>query len=259
VSHELRTPLTSIKGFISTLLQDIDSYYDTDTIHEFYTIIDLECDRLIRLINDLLNVSRIEAGRALDLNPSPVRVSEIVEKVVIAQKSYSANHDFKIEMDPDIPVIVGDRDKIDQILTNLINNAVNYSPKGGIITISGHKIDGAVRVIVADTGIGISKEQLSKVFDRFHRIDNRDTRKVGGTGIGLYLVKHLVEAHGGKVWVESEVGNGSQFIFELPKCPPQFVGEVGDDIVAKSHLHQPGMRPTQMLPLNESETDDGSK
>ena len=225
VSHELRTPLTSIKGFISTLIQDAEGFYDKDTVHEFYTIIDQECDRLTRLISDLLNVSRIEAGRALDLNPRPVQLSELVDKVVAAQKSYTSKHEFAIDMEPDLPVIVADMDKVDQILTNLTSNAVKYSPNGGIITVSGRKSDGMVRLSVTDQGTGIPKEHLDRIFDRFHRVDNRDTRKVGGTGIGLYLVKHLVEAHGGKIWVESEVGKGSSFIFELPKCPPQFEAE----------------------------------
>lgn len=225
VSHELRTPLTSIKGFISTLVQDVDGFYDKDTVHEFYTIIDQECDRLTRLISDLLNVSRIEAGRALDLNPGPVQVSDVVDKVVASQKSYTSKHEFAVDFDPELPTIVADADKVDQILTNLTNNAIKYSPNGGTITVSGRKSDGRVRVAVTDQGMGIPKEHLDKVFDRFHRIDNRDTRKVGGTGIGLYLVRHLVEAHGGKIWVESEVGKGSSFIFELPKCPPQFENE----------------------------------
>jgi len=225
VSHELRTPLTSIKGFISTLLQDTEGFYDKDTVREFYTIIDQECDRLTRLISDLLNVSRIEAGRALDLNPQPVNLSELVDKVVAAQKSYTNKHEFKIELDPQLPVIVADTDKVDQILTNLTNNAVKYSPNGGTITVRGRPLDGMVQLAVEDQGMGIPKEHLNKVFDRFHRVDNRDTRKVGGTGIGLYLVKHLVEAHGGRIWVESEVGKGSKFIFELPKCPPQFQEE----------------------------------
>jgi len=222
VSHELRTPLTSIKGFISTLLQDTEGFYDAETVREFYTIIDQECDRLTRLISDLLNVSRIEAGRALDLNPTQLVLKDIVDKVVAAQKSYTSKHEFKVDMDADIPVIVADSDKVDQILTNLTNNAVKYSPNGGTVSVIGRKVDGVVRVTVADQGMGIPKEHLSKVFDRFHRVDNRDTRKVGGTGIGLYLVKHLVEAHGGRIWVDSEVGKGSQFTFELPECPPQF-------------------------------------
>jgi PAS domain S-box-containing protein len=225
VSHELRTPLTSIKGFISTLLQDTEGFYDKDTVHEFYTIIDQECDRLTRLISDLLNVSRIEAGRALDLNPQPVNLPDLIEKVVAAQKSYTNKHEFKIELDPNLPVIVADPDKVDQILTNLTNNAVKYSPDGGTITVTGKHVDGVVQISVIDQGMGIPKEHLNKIFDRFHRVDNRDTRKVGGTGIGLYLVKHLVEAHGGRIWVESELGKGSTFTFELPKCPPQFQEE----------------------------------
>lgn len=225
VSHELRTPLTSIKGFISTLLQDVEGFYDKDTVHEFYTIIDQECDRLTRLISDLLNVSRIEAGRALDLNPGPVTVSEIVDKVVATQKSYTSRHEFTVELEDDIPTIVADSDKVDQIFTNLVSNSIKYAPNGGMITISAKKSNGAIQMAVSDQGMGIPKEHLDKVFDRFHRIDNRDTRKVGGTGIGLYLVKALVEAHGGKIWVESEVGKGSSFIFELPKCPPQFESE----------------------------------
>lgn len=225
VSHELRTPLTSIKGFISTLLQDVDGFYDADTVHEFYVIIDQECDRLTRLISDLLNVSRIEAGRALDLNPGPVNLPDVVDKVVAAQKSYTNKHEFAVDLEPDLPTIVADNDKVDQILTNLTSNAVKYSPHGGTITVAGKQNNGVIRMSVSDQGMGIPKEHMEKLFDRFHRIDNRDTRKVGGTGIGLYLVKHLVEAHGGKIWVESEEGKGSSFIFELPKCPPQFENE----------------------------------
>jgi len=119
-----------------------------------------------------------------------------------------------------LPMIIADEDKVDQILTNLTNNAIKYSPKGGTITIHGSFDDGFVSMAAQDQGMGIPKEHLPKGFDRFHRVDNRDTRKVGGTGIGLYLVKHLVEAHGGRIWVESEVGQGSSFNFTLPLKPP---------------------------------------
>lgn len=226
VSHELKTPLTSIKGFISTLLHDTEGF-DEDTTREFYTIIDQMCDRLTRLINDLLNVSRIEAGRALELYPSPVKPVDIANHVVTVQKLYTSEHDLVVDFAADVPVIAADKDKLEQILTNLTNNAVKYSPNGGTVTITGRMHDGRVRITVADQGIGIPKEHLTRVFERFHRVDNRDTRKAGGTGIGLYIVKHLVEAHGGTVWAESEVGKGSQFIFELPKYPPQFEGEWG--------------------------------
>ncbi|OFX15849.1 MAG: hypothetical protein A2Z18_09855 [Armatimonadetes bacterium RBG_16_58_9] len=246
VSHELRTPLTSIKGFISTLLQDADGFYDKDTVREFYTIIDQECDRLTRLISDLLNVSRIEAGRALDLNLAEINIPNIVDKVVAAQKSYTNKHQFAVKLDPDIPSIVADADKFDQIMTNLTNNAVKYSPNGGTITVRGKKQDGAVRIAVEDQGVGISEDHLLKVFDRFHRVDNRDTRKAGGTGIGLYLVKALVEAHGGKIWVESEEGKGSRFIFELPKYPPVYAQQQAAD--AQADANRPGMRPTDLPP-----------
>jgi two-component system phosphate regulon sensor histidine kinase PhoR len=220
VSHELRTPLTSIKGFISTLLDDVDGYYDKDTQHEFYTIIDTECDRLTRLISDLLNVSRIEAGRALELNPKELVLAPIVEKSVQVQRSYTNKHTLVVDLEDDLPTIIADSDKVDQILTNLINNAIKYSPKGGEVRVIGRKDPEGVRFTIADQGMGIPKDHLPKVFERFHRVDNRDTREVGGTGIGLYLVKHLVEAHGGRIWVESEVGKGTQFIFILPPQPP---------------------------------------
>ena len=251
VSHELRTPLTSIKGFISTLIQDADGFYDKDTVNEFYTIIDQECDRLTRLISDLLNVSRIEAGRALELNPAPINVAGIVDKVVVAQKSYTNRHDFTIQLDPQISSITADADKLDQILTNLTNNAVKYSPEGGTITVSSEKLDGSIRMTIADQGMGIPKDQLDRIFDRFHRVDNRDTRRAGGTGIGLYLVKHLVEAHGGKIWAESEVGKGSRFIFELPESPPESEEEEGAAEPGPGG-GQPrgGMRPADLPPEN---------
>jgi len=221
VSHELRTPLTSIKGFISTLLGDEEGYYDKDTQREFYQIIDMECDRLTRLISDLLNVSRIEAGRALDLNPKPVDVPRVIDKVISVQKSYTDKHMFKVEIGDDVPIIIADEDKVDQMLTNLTSNAIKYSPQGGEITISAHRDGEGVLCTVSDNGMGIPPDHLPKVFERFHRVDNRDTREVGGTGIGLYLVRHLVEAHGGKIWVESEVGKGAKFSFMLPEKPPE--------------------------------------
>lgn len=228
VSHELRTPLTSIKGFISTLLADTEGYYDHATQLEFYQIIDTECDRLTRLISDLLNVSRIEAGRALDLNPKDVDLKTLIEKAVTVQKSYTDKHSFVLEVDQDLPTIIADEDKCDQILTNLINNAIKYSPEGGQITVSAHLKGDDVLLAVADQGMGMPKEHLPKIFDRFHRVDNRDTRKVGGTGIGLYLVKHLVEAHDGEIHVESEVGKGSSFIFNLPLRPPSLIHDEDD-------------------------------
>jgi len=221
VSHELRTPLTSIKGFISTLISDKDGFFDGTARMEFYQIIDQECDRLTRLISDLLNVSRIESGRALKINWKQIDARDIIAKVISTQKSYTDKHQFEIHVPDDFPRIMADQDKFDQILTNLLSNAVKYSPRGGTISVKGEAVDGFVQFHIIDQGIGIPADKLTKVFERFERIDNRDTREAGGTGIGLYLVKHLVEAHGGSIWVDSEIGQGSNFTFKMPVEPPQ--------------------------------------
>jgi two-component system phosphate regulon sensor histidine kinase PhoR len=221
VSHELRTPLTSIKGFISTLLQDTEGYYDQETRTEFYEIIDSECDRLQRLIEDLLNVSRIESGRALQMNWAFFNPVPIVEKVLHAQRSFTDKHDLKVEVQDEIPPVLGDSDKFDQIMTNLVSNAIKYSPSGGAVTVSIKSEGDTLTVSVKDNGIGIPQDKLSRVFEKFERVDDRDTRQAGGTGIGLFLVKHLVERHDGQVWVESEPGQGSTFSFRVPLHPPQ--------------------------------------
>jgi len=217
VSHELRTPLTSIKGFIRTLLDDTEGYYDRETQMEFYRIIDTECDRLVRLINDLLNLSRIESGRALDLVLAEVNLGDLVNRVVDSQRSYTDRHEFDIVVPADLPRVNADKDKLDQVLTNLLSNAIKYSPDGGTITVHAKKLEnGKVSVSISDQGIGIPQEQIGRLFTRFHRVDSRDSRKQYGTGIGLYLVKHLVEAHHGEVGVESRQGEGSTFTFTIP-------------------------------------------
>ena len=217
VSHELRTPLTSIKGFIRTLLDDIEGYYDRETQMEFYRIIDTECDRLVRLINDLLNLSRIESGRALDLVLARVDLGQLIGRVVDSQRSYTDRHEFDIIVPEDLKHVNADRDKLDQVLTNLLSNAIKYSPDGGKITVHAREIDdNKISVSVSDHGIGIPEDQIGRLFTRFHRVDSRDSRKQYGTGIGLYLVKHLIEAHEGEVSVASKQGEGSTFTFILP-------------------------------------------
>ncbi|HVL39074.1 MAG TPA: ATP-binding protein [Fimbriimonadaceae bacterium] len=214
-SHELRTPLTAIKGFTSTLL--MDDGFAPDERREFYMIIDQECDRLTRLINDLLNTARIEANESLKPNYTRVDVRALVEKVLMIQKQAAKGHMLRLEVDPDLPTIIGDEDKLDQILTNLMNNAIKYSPNGGNIVLRVKRDGDELLFSVSDEGLGIPKDHLSKVFDKFHRVNNEDNRKIYGTGLGLYLVKHLVETvHLGKIWAESEVGVGSTFFFRVP-------------------------------------------
>jgi PAS domain S-box-containing protein len=216
-SHELRTPLTAIKGFTSTLL--MDDGFTPDERREFLMIIEQECDRLRRLIDDLLNTARIEANESLKPNYTMVDVKALLDKVLMIQKQATNKHQLTLDVRGELPKIVGDEDKLDQILTNLMNNAIKYSPNGGNITIHCMVEDGGKSLLfgVQDEGLGIPKDHAMKVFDKFHRVNNEDNRKIYGTGLGLYLVKHLVETvHFGKIWVESEVGKGSTFIFRIP-------------------------------------------
>lgn len=216
VSHELRTPLTAIKGFTSTLLMD-DSFPEADR-REFYTIIDHECDRLTRLINDLLNIARIEAGESLKPSYGEVHLKKLCSKVILIQKQATNKHTLVMDAPEEFPTIIGDEDKLDQIVTNLMGNAIKYSPNGGTITLHLKEDGDDVLIGIEDQGMGIPKDHLPKVFDRFHRVHTEDNRKIYGTGLGLFLVKHLVEQlHLGKVWAESELGKGSTFWVRLPK------------------------------------------
>ena len=217
-SHELRTPLTAIKGFVSTLLMGEDDFSRDERI-EFHQIIDHECDRLRRLIDDLLNTARIEAGESLRPNYSKFRLMPLLEKAVTIQQQASHKHHVRLDVQTPLPeMLVGDEDKIDQILTNLLNNAIKYSPDGGDIWVHARDEGSTLLFSVEDHGLGIPKEHLTKVFERFHRVNNEDNRKIYGTGLGLYLVHHFVaEVHLGKIWVESEVGKGSTFFVRIPK------------------------------------------
>jgi PAS domain S-box-containing protein len=218
-SHELRTPLTAIKGFSSTLLEGLDvDMYSKEDQREFLGIVVGECDRLRRLIDDLLNTSRIEAGESLKPNYTHVDIRTLLDKVQKVQQQATTKHTVKLEVANELPAsIVGDEDKLDQILTNLLNNAIKYAPNGGDVTIHAKREGNELVIGVKDQGLGIPKDHLGKVFEKFHRVNNEDNRKIYGTGLGLFLVKHLVEGvHMGKIWCESEVGVGSDFIFRIP-------------------------------------------
>lgn len=218
-SHELRTPLTAIKGFSSTLLEAVDEgIYGAEDQKEFLGIIVSECDRLRRLIDDLLNTARIESGQSLKPNYERFELVPLLEKVQRVQSQASHKHKVELEIHDQMPQsIIGDEDKFDQILTNLLNNAIKYS-EGGTITIHAWDAGENIKIGIQDQGIGIPSDQVEKVFERFHRVNNDDNRKIYGTGLGLFLVKHLVEQiHLGHIWAESELGVGSTFYFEVPK------------------------------------------
>ncbi len=221
-SHELRTPLTAIKGFSSTLLDGVDDQlFSQEEQKEFLGIIVSECDRLRRLIDDLLNTARIESGQSLQPNYTEFELRPLLEKVVRVQNQASMRHEVRLEIHNELPeTIIGDEDKFDQILTNLLNNAIKYSPEGGDVIVHAYtEGDDQIKIGVQDHGIGIPKEHLGKVFERFHRVNNEDNRRIYGTGLGLFLVRHLVEeVHVGRIWAESEVGKGSTFLFSMPKA-----------------------------------------
>lgn len=218
VSHELRTPLTSIKGFVSTLLADTEGYYDEPARREFLGIIDQETDRLRRLIDDLLSMSRVESGRTLDMHLQWINIAPVLQQVVAVQQAGSPKHKIQISVLSDMPQVYADSDKIEQILYNLISNAVKYQPDGGPIqvTLSMEPNSGSYCIQVVDEGVGIPTEQLPLIFDRFHRVESGQNVQIAGTGIGLFLVKHLTAAHGGEVSVSSIPGKGSCFTVKMP-------------------------------------------
>jgi PAS domain S-box-containing protein len=219
VSHELRTPLTSIMGFAQTLRGPHTTISDEEQ-QEFLDIIEQESNRLLVMINDLLDVSRMEAGRPLRMNYQLVDLRQLAEHVVRFQAVTTTSHRFLFSF-PDTGLSASaDRDRVEQIITNLVSNAVKYSPKGGDVVIGGYE-QGEERVVyVRDQGIGISPEQIGHLFERYQRIDRDAIKGIRGTGLGLFLARALAEAHGGRVWVESEVGKGSTFYFSLLAVTP---------------------------------------
>lgn len=214
ISHELRTPLASIKGYTTTLLRK-DVKWDEQTKTEFLEIIDEESDKLRELIDNLLESSKVEAG-ALQISKQPVLLDKLAQRAVSEVTPRAKRFEFVVEFPPRFPIIEADPRRIEQILHNLLENAVKYSPNGGRIMIRGEVGESFVTVSVADQGVGIPTEQIDRVFERFHRVDNIQTRHAGGSGLGLSIARALVEAHGGKIWAQSTVGEGSTFYFTLP-------------------------------------------
>ncbi len=222
-AHELRTPMTPIKGFISMLAQDTDDTFTFEERQEYYGIIEQNVDRLGRLINDLLNVTRIERGIALQLFWEEVELRALAESVFEVQRGMTNTdkHVLVVDAEPDNVWATVGRDQIEQVLQNLVSNAIKYSPDGGEvrIIIRDEPETKTVLIGVKDLGTGIPESARARLFRPYLRIHNPKTAGVKGTGIGLFLVKNLVEAHHGTIWVESEMGAGTTFWFRLPKSP----------------------------------------
>lgn len=213
VSHELRTPLTSIKAMAETLLDG--ARLDESVAGRFLETIIRESDRLVRLSSDLLDLSRVEA-RGPD--KSLIDLAALIGEVAARFAAPAQKASVELTNDVTIPLmVVADRDEMAQVLVNLVDNAISYTPRGGSVHITAADLPEHVTVAVADTGIGILSHDIPRLFERFYRADKARSRASGGTGLGLSIVKHIVENHGGTVGVESEYNRGSIFTFTLPK------------------------------------------
>lgn len=218
LSHEMRTPLASIKGYATALLLE-ETDWDEATRQEFLAIIADESDRLTRLIEDILESAAIDTG-SLRLELEPVLLPRMARRVVERIAIQSDTHQFVVMFPPEFPAIEADAGRIEQVLTNLIDNAVKYSPGGGLTVVRGEVRPDEVLVSVVDQGIGINPEDLNKLFDRFFRAST-GRRQVSGTGLGLPISSAIIRAHGGRIWAESKVGRGTTLTFTIPHPRPQ--------------------------------------
>ncbi|WZL74753.1 ATP-binding protein [Clostridiaceae bacterium 35-E11] len=215
VSHELKTPLTSISGFIETLKNG--AIGNEKVRNRFLDIIDIETERLTRLINDLLTLSSIENSN-LNIKKEKIEVHEIVHEVNVMVESLAKQKqiNYSTELEANLPSIIGNRDWFKQMLLNLVENAIKYTPEKGKVKVRIYQRYDNIFIVVKDTGIGIPKEDKHRLFERFYRVDKARSRKIGGTGLGLAIVKHIVMSFNGEIKVNSELGKGAEFIVRVP-------------------------------------------
>lgn len=213
VSHELRTPLTAVKSYAETV-QDMVS--DNQTASRFTETIINETDRMTRIVKDLLVLSRLDHSKELQYTRFPV--DELIEGVVKTMSLVAQEHGhvLRFAKSTGLPVFYGDRDRLEQVLYNIISNAIKYTPHGGLIEVSAGKIYNDLYIKVKDNGIGIPKEDLERIFERFYRVDKARSRESGGTGLGLAIAREIVEQHGGKITLTSQPGKGTEVIISLP-------------------------------------------
>jgi two-component system phosphate regulon sensor histidine kinase PhoR len=216
VSHELRTPLSLIKGYVETLLDGARG--NPEVAERFLRIIERNTQRLDLLIQDLLTISALESGR-VKLNVQAVGLHPLADKIFGDLKPPAENKNITLVNELPHLTASADADRLEQVLANLVDNAIKYGRPHGMVTVGGRAIEnGKLEIYVKDDGPGIPSESLKRVFERFYRVDKARSREQGGTGLGLSIVKHIVQAHGGEVWVKSELGAGSTFHFTLPQA-----------------------------------------
>jgi signal transduction histidine kinase len=217
MSHELRTPLNSIIGYTEIMLMGLDTELDPEMTEDVQAIYD-NGQHLLRIINDVLDLAKIEAGR-LELNQEEVPVEALVDAASSSITGLLVNKEkpveFKVEVEDNLPTILGDQVRLNQVINNLASNAVKFTDEGHI-TLRAFRDDGWICLEVEDTGIGIAEEDLTKIFERFQQVDGSNARKQEGTGLGLAITRHLVQMHGGTIKVKSKVGEGSTFTVRLP-------------------------------------------
>ncbi len=216
VSHELKTPLTSIKGFIETLLDG--ALDERKTVTKFLTIINQETDRLNNLLSDLLDISRLESKQT-DLKKRLFHIDKLIDEIVLTVEGRLKEKRLELTRDIRAAVVEGDEDLLREVIINLLDNAIKYTPEGGKIFIGTNRNNEKFEFIIADNGIGIPENSVPRLFERFYRVDKGRSRALGGTGLGLSIVKHIIERHGGKVTVDSVLAKGSRFSFTIPFAP----------------------------------------
>lgn len=214
VSHELKTPVALIKGYVSTLRRD-DASWDREIVDDSLEVIEEEADRLTGLIENLLDASRLQAG-SLSINLADVDLPMLADRIAARFQTQTNHQTIMVSFPSDFPIILADEDRLGQVLSNLISNAIKYSPEGGEIRISGRVLPEQVIICTSDEGSGIASKDLPYVFDRFYRA-NDTSRTVKGAGLGLYLSRAIIEAHGGRIWVDSIPGEGARICFSLPR------------------------------------------
>jgi signal transduction histidine kinase len=215
ISHELKTPVALIQGYAETLLRK-DARWDPQTQQDSLEVILEEADRLNRLIDDLLDASRLEAGK-LSLEMEPVALDELTERVTDRFRTQTDTHEIRFDFAAQFPPIKGDPARLEQVLKNLLSNAIKYSPEGGRIEVAGHYVPEEVIVTISDQGVGIPFEEQPHVFESFFRGSREQQKQTSGAGLGLYLAKAIIEAHDGRIWLESNPGEGAAFSFAIPR------------------------------------------
>lgn len=217
VTHELHTPLAAIMGFAELLANQEEGEFSAEQQGEFLRLIYERGEALSRIVNDLLDISRIESGQTLALEKTAFPMNEVVETVVAGSRPHNGKHRFEVVLPEGSVKVMADRGRVVQVLENLLGNAIKYSPNGGLIRVVEEVGEGICKVAVVDEGIGMTPPQVARVFDTFYRVDSSDTA-VRGTGLGLSIARHIVESHGGKISVQSEPGAGTVVSFSLPLC-----------------------------------------